>query len=50
MDELQMRIKQVVMLVKLLRDVIGVIADFLPDGALDFEEPSTKPFFSFLSK
>ena len=50
MDELQMRVEQVIALVKLLRDVIGIIVDFLPDGAFDLEDSNKKPFFSFLSK
>lgn len=50
MGDLQLRIEQTIALIKLLRDVIGIIADFLPDGAFELEEGNKKPFFSFLSK
>lgn len=50
MDDLQLRIKQVVMLVKLLKDVIDVVADFLPDGAFDVDGSEKKSFFSFLAR
>lgn len=48
MDDLKIRIQQVIMLVKLLKDVIGIVASFLPEGAFDFEENKNESIFSFL--
>lgn len=45
-----MRIEQVIMLVKLLKNVVEIVADFLPEGAFDIKNSDSKSFFWFLSQ